>query len=137
AARFGLVGPERAVWRLIRRRNRRPRRLPIELIQEAQSLLGRTHRGSGAESSFGVELGQRDGRQLVDELVDADLPAFGQLPKPGMFLVGETNRQGRHYEISFNSSCGPRIRRPGKCSSPERRSRRFLVTIAAAPPATA
>jgi hypothetical protein len=48
------------------------RKRPVQFAQESETSLFRPARGQRAEASLAVELRQRNGRQFIDQSIDAD-----------------------------------------------------------------
>ncbi len=49
-----------------------------------------------AEACEGVEFGQRDRRELLEQLVETDVLVPGQLAQAVVLLVGQSKREGAH-----------------------------------------
>ncbi len=71
---------------------RRPGEGRVELVQQGETRVRGAVRGQGTEAGFRVEFGNADRRELFNQFVDADVPVLGQLAKPGVFIVGQTDR---------------------------------------------
>jgi hypothetical protein len=81
------VDPPCRRWR-VQRRDGCKRLLFIQKVEQLQSLFSGATGRARPEARLGVELGQGNGRELVDQLIHADLAPLGQLPEAFMFLVG-------------------------------------------------
>src|SRR5471030_2584788 len=108
----------------------------IEFVQQGQPLFPGASFGQSSEPGLGVMLRQGRRRQLIDKTVEADAPGLRQVPQTLVFTLRNPNRQCAHAS-SLLKSLGVKMRRSGKRRSEKRKSAMLLVTIAAAPPATA
>ena len=68
----------------------------VELVEDGEALFRGAAGGEGAEAGFGVELGDADGGQVLDEFVDADGAVFRQPAEPEMFVVGQADGELAH-----------------------------------------
>jgi len=59
---------------------------PVE-VEQLQALLAESKGRPCSEAHLGIERGQGDGGELVDQLVYADLAPLGQLSKSLMLIV--------------------------------------------------
>ena len=73
--------------------------LSVEEVEQLQPLLAGSKGRPGSETRLGVELGQGDGGELVDQLVHTDLAPLGKLAEALVLLVGQTDRQGGHSNL--------------------------------------
>ena len=58
----------------------RPSLPPIQFVQQLQPPLPLSSFGAGAEAGFGVELGQGDGREFLEQFVQANPPCARPAP---------------------------------------------------------
>lgn len=68
----------------------------VELFKDGQGGFGGAFRSQGAEAGFGIEFGDADGSEFLDQFVDADLTEFCKLAEAGVFVVGDADGEGFH-----------------------------------------
>src|SRR2546426_3199324 len=69
---------------------------PLELAQQREAALGTAARGAREKARLGVELGERSGRELFDQLVDAHVARLGERLEPLLRRVGHADGKGSH-----------------------------------------
>ena len=111
--------------------------MSVQLFESGETFFWRAFRSERAEAGFGIEFGDADGGEFLDQLVDADLAVLGELAEAGVFVVGEANGEGAHDGMSLENWRGVWIFRLGKRSWPWARSLVLLVTMVSALPARA
>ena len=108
----------------------------IQPVEQCQCLFRIAAQGKRTKADFGIVRRQDRGGQLFNQLVDAEVPRFGELFQTLVFVVGESDGHGGHLNTSRHCF-GVKIFVSEKSSSAFFKSRVLRDTIACAPPATA